>query len=85
MFFPLPEQFKTPGKINKNSIERYFRDEVHSRAAGRFHIVLELASNRILTAVFEEERERDEVYRHFDRFMTEKDKVPQFDALPDEL
>ncbi|GEM_PF-3187563 len=85
MFFPLPEHFKAPGKFNKFSIEHYFRDEVHSRAAGRFHIVIELTSNRTLTAIFESETERNEVYRHFDRYMTDKDKVPQYDTFADEV
>ncbi|MBL8672683.1 MAG: hypothetical protein JNK11_18640 [Alphaproteobacteria bacterium] len=79
-FFALPEQFKFAGKVNAMAVESIRKDVVQARA-GRFRIVIELASNKALAAEFEDEAMRDKVFMQLDRFLTGKDKLPQYDTL----
>lgn len=79
-FIVLPERFSYRGKVNSIAIESYRKDEVQARS-GRYRIVIELASNKALTAEFEDEAMRDKIFLLLDRHLTGKDKIPQYDAL----
>ena len=79
-FFALPEQFKFAGKVNALQVESVRKDVVQARA-GRFRIVIELASNKALAAEFDDEAARDKVFAQLDRFLTGKDKLPQYDTM----
>jgi hypothetical protein len=79
-YFSLPEQFSFRGKISNLAVESYRKDEVQSRV-GRWRIVIELQSNKTITAAFDDEAARDKIFALLDRFLTGKDKIPQFDIL----
>lgn len=78
-FFALPEAFQFPGKVSTSAVESFRKDEVQSRI-GRYRIIVELTSNKALAAAFDDEASRDKVFALLDRFLTGKDKVPQYDA-----
>lgn len=80
-FIALPAAFNMTGKVNTASIERYYPEETSAKVAGRFRIVIDLTSNRSIAAEFDSADERDRVFDKFDRFLTGRDKIPQYDSL----
>jgi len=79
-----PEQFKFAGKVNALQVESIRKDVVQARA-GRFRIVVEMASNKLLAAEFDDEALRDKVFVQLDRFLTGKDKLPQYETIDGRL
>jgi len=80
MFVELPLAFNLPGKISLNAIERYWKEDVAAKATGPYQIHVQLVSKTVYIAGFDDAGERDTVYAQFDRYLTGKDKAPQFDT-----
>ena len=80
MFVALPLQFQISGRINLERVERYWKENISNQAKRPFQIHVKLTSSIVYIAEFEEERERDGVYNHMDRFFTGKDKAPLYDT-----
>ena len=80
MFIPLPVAFRIPGHLNRDHIERYYREEVHDIHSGRYRIVI-CTNNHLYTAAFEGKEDRDQIWRQLDRYLTGKDRLPMYDYM----
>ena len=80
MFFSLPIEFGLRGRVNREMIERVYPEEISGKTQGHFRIVLHMASNSPYTAEFNDQESRDKVFTQLERFLTGRDKVPQFDS-----
>ena len=80
MFVALPLQFQVPGRVNLDQIERFWKENISHQAKRPFQIHVKFASNVVFIAEFDDESERDTVFKHMDRFFTNKDKAPLYDT-----